>query len=96
MRAKQFFYASAGIFLRVAAYTLGATHARADYEPTTGSHVIGASFSGGFYALRSDGVNGARRLPTYGARKGIHPLGYGRVIGPWRMVQSSHSMDSPQ
>ena len=65
MSAKSFCYTSAGIFLLVAAYTLGARHARADFEPTSGSHVIGASFSGGFYALRSDGtiwLDGAQQV----------------------------------
>ena len=59
MTAKSFFYASAGIFLLVAAYTLGARHARADFDPDMHSHVVGASFRYPYYNvefLRSDGT----------------------------------------
>ena len=74
MRAKSFFYASAGVFLLVAAYTLGARHAVADLNHASGSHVIGFSGSSGttsaMAALRSDG--------TVFSRDGIG--------GEWRQV----------
>ena len=64
MKAKSFFYACAGIFLLVAAYTLGARQARADLDHGSGSHVIGfeaADGTGGlFVALRSDGTQWQR------------------------------------
>ncbi len=52
MTAKGFFYASAGIFLLVATYTLGARHARADFDPNN-SLIVGIDCGqGGLCVLR--------------------------------------------
>jgi hypothetical protein len=39
MRARSFLQVSAGIFLLVAAYTLGARHARADWDESLSSNI---------------------------------------------------------
>ena len=51
MKAKQFFFVCAGVFLLVSAYTMGARHARADFNPSEPT-IIGYSSA---TALRSDG-----------------------------------------
>jgi hypothetical protein len=57
MTAKSFCYACAGIFLLVCAWTMGARHARADFDPTLQGHVIGmARWFGNSNCLRSDGT----------------------------------------
>ena len=58
MTAKAFCYACLGIFLLVAAWTMGAQHAKADFDPTLQGHVIGFAhleIDNG-YAIRSDGT----------------------------------------
>ena len=55
MSARSFFYASAGIFLLVAAYTLGARTAKADLDRTAGM-IVGFSDFQGINVLRSDGT----------------------------------------
>ena len=42
MTAKSFFYTSLGIFLLVAAWTMGAQHARADFNPLVDGPIIGS------------------------------------------------------
>jgi hypothetical protein len=74
MTAKSYCYACAGIFLLVAAWTMGAQHARANVHPNNGSHVLAMTTqdSSAFpWALRSDGTlwhyggNTWNEVPSY-------------------------------
>jgi hypothetical protein len=59
VNTKRFFYVCAGLFLLVAAYTMGARNATADF-PGSGGHVVGLAAdyigSSSGYLLRSDGT----------------------------------------
>jgi hypothetical protein len=59
MTAKSFAYSCLGILALVAAWTMGARHARADFDPQ-GSHIAGFSFWSNLQTspvvLRSDGT----------------------------------------
>jgi hypothetical protein len=48
MRSKSFFYTCAGIFLLVAAYTMGARHALADWDTSVTGDIVGGAFEAGF------------------------------------------------
>ena len=70
MKAKPFFYASAGIFLLVAAYTMGTRQARADFNPQE-FPIIGLTSGQDTspVVLRADGT-------LWGFDGGWHPLGW--------------------
>lgn len=57
MKARSVFHAAAAVFLFMAAYSLGAIRAQADFDPSSGSHIIAFSQEGSFMAaLRLDGT----------------------------------------